>query len=661
MATAEDKMPGAAWSIEAAIEQYRVDVWSDGFFGINAEGKAVAIPKAQDQTTIDLHGLVEELRKRGIALPVLLRFQDVLSGRVQRINSAFRDAIAARGYKSAYQGLYPIKVNQLHEVVEEVLEAGKEFGIGLECGSKAELVATLPHLVDDDMLLVCNGVKDAAMIELIHMAQELGKQVIPVMEKFSEFERWFELTADSSLTPKFGARIRLTVSGSGRWRDSSGDQSKFGISIPELVEIMRRLDASGRRDEFAMLHFHLGSQVADVGLLRLAIKEISQIYARLCQRGFKILYLDVGGGLGVRYDLRSTDDDPAISYSLREYANTVVTTVADVCDEQAVPHPIILSESGRGITAHHSLLVVEVLGTDAKSRLPVPQQPGEDSHTLVLQLAAIRDGLTSGIAVERVIEAFHQARTTREEAAQLMQMGFLTLEDQALVEQLYWSAMDRIAMRIDEVDTDSRPDECDEIEELTVDNYLVNFSVFQSMLDHWAIGQSFPIMPLQRLDEEPTQRGRLVDLTCDSDGKVSHYVTADDDGSFMRLHALREGERYYLGLFLMGAYQDIMGDAHNLFGRVPEVHLYADADEPGGYWVEKVIPGIKVREMLELVQYFASDLQRRMHTIVRAKIDQGAIRPSTAMQMLDRYTAFFDRGTYCDTNGLPDDSRDSSA
>ncbi|NNF52580.1 MAG: biosynthetic arginine decarboxylase [Gammaproteobacteria bacterium] len=632
------------------MEQYRVEVWSDGFFAVNADGNAVVQPKPDEATCIDLRLLVDDLRKRDIALPVLLRFQDVLSSRVKRIHGAFRDAIKNRGYGNRYQGLYPIKVNQLHEVVEEVLESGKEFGMGLECGSKAELVATLPHLVDDEMLLVCNGVKDTAMLELIHMGQNLGKQVMPVMEKFNEFEQWFVLTADSPTQPQFGARIKLTVSGSGRWRASSGDQSKFGISIPELVEILEMLDAAGRREEFALLHFHLGSQVTDVDMLRLAVKEISQIYAQLIQRGFEIRYLDVGGGLGVRYDARSTDEDPAIQYGLREYANTVVTTVADVCDNQNVPHPILLSESGRGITAHHSLLVVEVLGSDTKRRLPADATISTDSHALLKQLAAIGDELRGKQSIERVIEAFHQARAIRGEAAQLLQMGYLQLEDQALIEQMFWSVLDLVAARTDIIGPDPRPEECDEIEQLLVDNNLGNFSVFQSMLDHWAIGQSFPIMPLQRLNEKPTRRARLVDLTCDSDGKVSHYVTADADDRYIRLHELRQNERYYLGLFLMGAYQDIMGDTHNLFGRVSEVHLYANAEEPGGYWVEKVIPGIEVRSMLEQVQYFASDLQRRMNTIIRAKINEGVIRPSMAMQILDQYNRFFSRGTYCDTS-----------
>jgi arginine decarboxylase len=653
----QTNMEQADWTTADAEELYRVNVWSDGFFHVNDAGRVAAAPKADHEDTFDVRQVVHDLKARGIHFPALLRFQDVLSARVRRIHGAFRDAIAASGYASPYRGLYPIKVNQLHEVVEEVLDAGREFGLGLECGSKPELVATLPHLVDDEMLLVCNGVKDAAMLSLIHMSQRLGKQVIPVIEKFNEFEEWLALTAESTTPARFGARIRLTVTGSGRWRASSGDQSKFGISIPELVEMLDRLEAGGRADDFALLHFHLGSQIADVSLLRLAVKEISQIYAKLRQRGIAIEYLDVGGGLGVRYDARSSDEDPAISYSLREYANTIVTTIADVCDEEAVPHPTLLSESGRGITAHHSMLVVEVLGTDAKRRVAADFVAADDAHPLVAQLAEVRARLQAdtpqAVPIGRIVDAFHRAQDLRQESGQLLQMGYMSLEDHALVEQLFWSVLDLAAARSGELEPDPRPEECDQIEDLLVDNYLCNFSVFQSMLDHWAIGQSFPIMPLQRLDERPTRRARLVDLTCDSDGKVSHYVTADDDNSFIRLHELRPGEHYYLGLFLMGAYQDIMGDAHNLFGRVPEVHLYADAEEPGGYWVEKIIPGTDVRSMLEQVQYFSSDLQRRMSGIVRSKIDEGVIRPSAGMQIMEHYTGIFAGGTYCDTDKAP--------
>jgi arginine decarboxylase len=607
----------------------------------------MARPRPDDDVSIDLTELVTELRRRGIQLPVLLRFQDILSARVRRINQAFREAIDESSYQGGYQGVYPIKVNQLHEVVEEVLEAGASFRLGLECGSKAELVAALPHLVDDDLLLICNGVKDRTMLSLIHMAQRLGKQAVPVIEKDNELHEWLELTRASPVPASFGARIRLTVAGSGRWQASSGDQSKFGVSIAELTDLLDKLEAEDRAADFALLHFHLGSQIADVSVLRQAVKEITQVYAQLRQRGIGIRYLDVGGGLGVRYDFASAEDDSAISYSVREYANTIVQSVAEVCDSQGVPHPVLVSESGRAITAHHSMLVLEVIGAYAKPQLAEDFEAGPDApvqvRKLFKMLGRVRNGVRNGRAAgSRLVEAYHQARDVRREAELLLQSGYMPLGTLAQIERLYWSILHVVADGFDQLDPDPSPPERDAVEEQLVENYLCDFSVFQSMLDHWAIGQTFPIMPLQRLDEPPLRRTRLVDLTCDSDGKVSQYVTAAPKHGFLRLHELRPGERYYLGLFLMGAYQDIMGD------RVPEVHIYADAGEPGGYWIEKVIPGTRVQEMLEQVQYFASDLQRRMNRLVRQKIDEGVIRPSAGMEIMDYYRDIFARSTYCE-------------
>jgi arginine decarboxylase len=643
----------AAWTAADAAELYRVDVWSDGFFGIDPAGHAIATPREDADIRIDLARLAEDLRNRGIQFPALVRFQDVLSARVRRINQCFREAIAACGYQGGYQGVYPIKVNQLHEVVEEVLDAGAEFRLGLECGSKAELMAALPHLVDDDLLLICNGVKDRSMLSLIHMGQRLGKQALPIVEKDNELREWLQLTRDSTAAP-FGVRIRLTVAGSGRWQASSGDHSKFGLSIAELTDLLKELEAHERTTDFVLLHFHLGSQIADVSVLRRAVKEAAQIYAQLRQRGIDIRFLDVGGGLGVRYDVASAEDESGISYGIREYANTVVQTVAEVCDNQSVPHPILVSESGRAITAHHSMLIVEVLGAYAKPRLAASLEAPGDSpaevQTLSRLLRRIRsDGEPVRSDQSRLLEAYHQARDVRREAELLLQSGHMPIEALGQVERLYWSILHAVADGFDALALDPSPPERDEVEAQLVENYLCDFSVFQSMLDHWAIGQNFPIMPLQRLDEEPTRRTRLVDLTCDSDGKVGQYVTADAKNDFLRLHPLRTDERYYLGLFLMGAYQDIMGDSHNLFGRVPEVHIYADIEEKGGYWVEKVIPGTRVQEMLEQVQYFASDLQRRMNSLVRQKIDQGAIRPSAGMEIMDHYRDIFNRSTYCET------------
>ncbi len=644
-----DAQGGDDWQTGDAAELYRLDSWSDGFFVINDSGHAAVRPLPGDPLEIDIMAVVEEARRQGLGSPLLLRFQDVLRARVQRINEAFRDAIRDRGYGNDYRGVYPIKVNQLQEVVEEVLNAGQPWRMGLECGSKAELVAALPCLEDDRMPLICNGVKDRTMLSLILSAQRLGKNVLPVMEKFAEFEELMRLADEQETDTQFGVRIRLRTSGAGKWADSGGYRSKFGISLPELMEIVERLEAAGRREAFKLLHFHLGSQITNVQLLKQATKEIAQIYAELVKLGLPLEYVDVGGGLGVDYS--ADNEEGAIHYSLREYANAIVSSVAEVCDQRGVPHPVLVSESGRALTAHHSVLVVETLGSYQKNRIAKDFAPSADAHDTVRRLADLHADLRrpGPRDVSALLEAFHTVDALHRDAATLFRLGFLPLAQDALVERLYWSTCSLILRALRDADPDPRPAEFFELEERLVDQYLCDFSVFQSVLDHWAIGQAFPIMPLQRLDERPRRRALLVDLTCDSDGKIAEYVSSNEDKTFLELHSLTPGEPYHLGFFMMGAYQDIMGDAHNLFGRVAEVHVYADREEDDNFWIEKVIPGIKVQEMLAQVQYFPNDLERRMNSLIKAKIDAGAIRPKRGMQILEQYLACLQQETYYDT------------
>jgi arginine decarboxylase len=637
-----------SWSLDDARELYRLDAWSDGFFRINDRGHLAVRPFEDQELSIDVMDVIAEAQRRDIPFPLLLRFQDVLRARVRRLNLAFAAAIEEAGFKNDYRGVYPIKVNQLHEVVEEVLDAGKPWHMGLECGSKAELVATLPHLASDETLLICNGVKDRSMLSLILSAQRLGKNVIPVMEKYAEFEQLMALAPDSEQPLQFGVRIRLRTAGAGKWADSGGYRSKFGVSLPELIELVDRLEGAGRRDAFVLLHFHLGSQISDIQVLRQAVREMAQIYAELVKRGIGVRYFDVGGGLGVNYS--GSYDETGINYSLQEYANAVVYAVMEVCDAQAVPHPVLMSESGRGITAHHSVLVVEVLGAYRKDRVPEGFAVPSDAHPLVRDLAEILQRVESKtgkpLRLSQLLEACHDVVQIHRDAATLFGMGHLPLEQNALVERYYWSCCSALLKRLRAAEPDPVPAEYHDLEDKLVDQYLCDFSVFQSMLDHWAIDQPFPIVPLHRLQERPGRRALLVDLTCDSDGKVSHYVSSRDDKSFLELHPLEPGQPYYLGFFLMGAYQDIMGDAHNLFGRVSEAHIYGDGEEEGNFWIEKVIAGIEVQEILAQVQYFPNDLQRRMDSIVKEKIEAGSIRPKRGMEILEQYTRFFREGTY---------------
>jgi len=640
------------WSTDDAADLYRVAAWSDGFFTINDKGHVAVTPIDGNPLAIDVIDVIAEARRRKLGFPLLVRFQDILHARVQRLNRAFAEAIDAVGYDNVYRGVYPIKVNQLHEVVEEVLDAGKPFGLGLECGSKAELLATLPHLESDDSLLVCNGVKDSAMLSLIVAAQRLGKNVVPVMEKYIEFEQLMAVAEREEQKATFGVRIRLRTSGAGKWADSGGYRSKFGISLPELMDLVERLETEDSRESFVLLHFHLGSQISDIQQLRSAAKEMSQIYAELITRGIPIRYLDVGGGVGVNYT--GGFEEGSINYSLREYANAVVSAIKEVCDEREVPAPILVSESGRAMTAHHSMLVVETLGAFRKDRSESDYEPPADAHRLVHALhdtlTWLRHDASAETPVSELLEAYHDIESIHEEASTLFGMGYLPLVDNARVERLYWSACSNALRCLREADIEPLPRAVQELEDKLVDQYLCNFSVFQSMLDHWAIDQPFPVMPLARLDERPTRRTLLVDLTCDSDGKVSQYVSANEDRNFLELHGLRADEPYYLGVFMMGAYQDIMGDAHNLFGRVSEVHVYADAEEDNNFWLEKIIPGTQIEDILATVQYFPNDLRRRMQDIIKQKIDAGVVRPTRGMQILEQYMACFKAQTYFDTS-----------
>ena len=642
----------AAWSTESAAELYRIESWSDGFFVVNANGHMAVQPFDDASLSIDIMDVVAELRSRGVRFPALLRFQDVLRARVRRLNLAFADAIKEAGYQNIYQGVYPIKVNQLHEVVEEVLDAGKPFGLGLECGSKSELIATLAYLESDDTPLICNGVKDRSMLSLILSGQRLGKNVIPVMEKFSEFEELIALADAAETTTQFGIRIRLRTAGAGKWADSGGYQSKFGISLPELMQICAALKANPAKHQLALLHFHLGSQISHIAQLKQAAKELAQIYAELINLGLPIRYIDVGGGLGVNYT--GAFEEGGIQYSLQEYANAVVSAIQDVCDSRKVPHPILVSESGRAMTAHHSLLVVETLGAyrkdNAEDDQSVPSDMHRIAHTLNDILSWLRDTTVKDRSVNELFESYHDVVEIHKEASALFAMGFLPLQENALIERMYWSSCSAILQQLRDADLDLSSPQLFALQDLLVDQYLVDFSLFQSALDHWAIQQPFPIVPLHRLDEQPTRRAMLVDLTCDSDGRITQYVSSNENKNFLELHALKPGEPYCLGFFLMGAYQDIMGDAHNLFGRVTEAHIYGSAEEEGNFWIEKVIAGTKIKDMLAQVQYSPTDLHRRMQNQVKEKIDSGAIRPKIGMAILDQYQAFFEEETYLESH-----------
>jgi arginine decarboxylase len=650
MSTQPKKQPAPVeWTIQDATDLYKISSWGDPYFFVNANGHMAVRALDEAGTTIDVVDVVNELRRRGVQFPVLLRFQDVLRAQVRRVNEAFRSAIAESNYGNVYRGIYPIKVNQLHEVVDELLDAGKPYGMGLECGSKAELIACLPH-IDGDTPLVCNGVKDRTMLSLMIAGQKLGQNIVPVIEKYSEFNDLKGLAFSLGFMSQLGVRVRLATRGAGRWAESSGTNSKFGLNVAELMRMANELEASGQQSKLVLLHCHIGSQIADIQVLKEATKEVTQIYAELVKRGLGLKYLDVGGGLGVNYDKGHLEEDAGINYSLEEYANAVVFTIKEVCDSNKVPTPTIVTESGRALTAHHSALIVPVLGAHAKDDpsqdLTVPDSAAEPLHALNKILAA----LPKTRKQSELLEALHDVNEKLEEVRQLFTLGYLPLAERALAESLYWRICTGLLRALKRNPETSRP-EIVELEDKLTELYLCDFSVFQSMLDHWAIGQPFPIVPIDRLDEQPDKRAVLVDLTCDSDGKVTHYVSARDN-RFLPVHPTANGAPYYLGFFLMGAYEDIIGDAHNLFGRVTEAHIYADPDEPEDFWIEKIIHGTAVQDMLAQVQYFPNDLHRRMSELVRAKIQANVVRPTQGMEILDQYMACFPQTTYCDTRDI---------
>ena len=642
------------WSIEDAALTYNIDKWGYPYFRINRKGHVAIRPMFGENTEIDLFDVVREIRNRGVELPVLVRFQDLLRRRVIELNESFRRAIEEFEYTNVYQGVYPIKVNQLHEVVLEIMEAGAPYNFGLECGSKAELFAALAHLERDNMLLICNGYKDTTMLRAILTGQQLGKNILPIVEKYREVEELLAEADKMGIAPSFGVRVRLAASGTGRWAESGGDVSKFGVSIPDVLRLINTLRERGQTDAFKLVHFHIGSQIQDIMSLKAAVKEISRVYAKLHKMGLGVKYIDVGGGLGINYDSPEAGLEQSINYTLQEYVNGVVYTIKEVCDIEEVPHPIIVSESGRALTAHHSVLIVGVLSATKKNvpdRLPdvseTDQPVVRELHDSLLMLSenGSRGKTGKGQRKARYLEIYHDAIEKRREADLLFSLGYLSLEDKGKTEQLFWAIMQHLNKAMNVLDPESLPSDLYHVEELLVDQYLCDFSVFQSMLDHWAIDQLFPIMPIHRLNEQPTRRGTLVDITCDSDGKVDQFISDDGEVSYLQLHPV-DGEQYYLGVFLTGAYQDILGDMHNLFGRVNEVHVYADEEEPGNFYIEKYIPGTTVLEALSLVQYFPNDLKSRMDALIREKVRSKSLRPTQGVAFAELYAKGLKEYTY---------------
>jgi arginine decarboxylase len=623
------------WSIQSARTLYNIDRWGAKYFDINEEGRVVARPLQEGGIAVDLTDVVEEAKARGLRFPLLIRFQDILRHRVEALNQAFRNSITEYNYQGKYRGVFPIKVNQLREVVEEILDAGKPFDFGLEVGSKPEMFAGLALQAQTGALIICNGYKDASFVRMALMGIKLGKTVIMVVEKLEELRQIIAVSKQVGVEPLIGIRARLLSKGAGKWSESGGENAKFGLNTVELLNAVELLRSENLTHCFKLVHFHIGSQIPDILTIKKAVQEAARYFAKLQKMGFQIQYIDVGGGLGVDYDGSRSAFDSSTNYTLQEYTNDVVYYIADVCNAEKVPHPDIVSESGRAIVAHHSVLIVEVFGAIAKLREENPIDYSESNHPLVKELLDIRKNLGK----LNKLEAYHDAMERRDDAHNMFMLGLLDLPDKAKIENLYWDISQEVVQSF--MGQAYIPEEIRKLEDSLGDQYLCNFSVFQSLLDHWALGQLFPIMPIHRLNQRPDREATLVDITCDSDGQINKFIDLRDVRDTLPLHRLNGSngsqEPYYLGFFLMGAYQDIMGDLHNLFGRVNEVHVFLDPDEPAGYYIEEIIEGNTIVQALTAVQYDEIELKRRMKAQIDEAIKSDRLKPSEGMRLLDDY------------------------
>lgn len=616
------------WRIEDSEELYNIKGWGVNYFGINEKGHAYVSPR-KDGGRVDLKEIVDDLASRDITAPVLLRFPDILDNRIEKTSDCFNRAAEEYDYKAEHFIIYPIKVNQMRPVVEEIISHGKKYNLGLEAGSKPELHAVLATNMDSDSLIVCNGHKDQNFIELALLAQKMGKRVFLVIEKLPELFTIARTAEKLGVRPNLGIRIKLAASGTGKWQESGGDASKFGLNSSELLDALQKLDEMGMHDCLKLIHFHIGSQITKIRRISTALREAAQFYVQLHAMGFNIEFVDCGGGLGVDYDgTRSSNSESSVNYSIQEYVNDCVYTFVDAANKNNIPHPNLITEGGRSLTAHHSVLVVDVMESVSMPHMDENFHPSEQDHQLVHDLTEIWDKLSP----RSMLEDWHDAQDIRDEALDLFRHGIIDLKTRAQIESLYWS----ITREISELAHHQKhvPDELRTLDKMMADKYFCNFSLFQSLPDSWGIDQLFPIMPIERLNEKPTVSATLQDITCDSDGKISAYVNYNQQTSYLPLHSFREGDHYYIGVFLVGAYQEILGNMHNLFGDTNAVHVTVDED---GYSIDKTIDGETVADVLEYVQYDPKRLVRRLEAWVSKAIKEGKITIEEGKEFISNY------------------------
>jgi arginine decarboxylase len=634
------------WSVADSTDLYEVARWGNGYFSIADNGNLLVHPDRNPKRHVDLKELIDRLQVRGIDLPILLRFGEILQHRLQEIHQAFSSSMKESSYQGDYCCIYPIKVNQQRQVVEEVLRFGRPYQFGLEAGSKPELLAVIA-LADNQTPIICNGFKDAEFIEMVMLAQKIGRNIIPVVERFSELPQLLDCAERIGVRPNIGMRMKLATRGSGRWHASAGFRSKFGLSVSELMKGVDLLAGRDMSDCFQLLHFHQGSQITNIRHIKAALNESARVYVELVKRGAGLKFLDVGGGLGVDYDGSQTNFESSVNYSLQEYANDVVSHVQNVCDDAGIEHPTIMSESGRAVVAYHSMLVFSVLGVSEQASHEHIGQPSPNVEQPVQDLLETFEGLN----VRNLLESYHDAQQSLDTAMNLFASGYLPLDQRALVEQVYWSICQRInklAKQLEYI-----PEEIEAISPSLCDTYFCNFSLFQSIPDSWAIKQLFPLMPIHRLHERPDCSAVLGDVTCDSDGKIEQFIDRRDVKRSLPLHSLRN-EPYYLGAFLVGAYQEILGDLHNLFGDTHAVHI--SSDEHGRVAVDTVVKGDTVSQVLQYVEFNPEELAKNLRCSIEEAVRDGLISDGQA----GRFIRFYEDGlggyTYLEESTVPESS-----
>jgi len=642
--------PAQPWRVEDSLELYHVEAWGKGYFGINDSGHVVVRPDTTERHEIDLYEVVEGLQARDLTTPVVVRFSDILAHRLRRLHDAFAQAITENDYKNRYAAVFPIKVNQQRLVVEEVYRYGQEFGFGLEVGSKPELLAVMAMTENaPDRLIICNGFKDDSYIEAVTLATKLGRTIIPVVENFEELGLILKHAQTYQVRPRIGVRVKLISEGSGRWSASAGERSKFGLFITEILELFNVLKQHDMLDCLQLVHCHPGSQLQDIRRVKEAINELAHVYAELKLMGAGLQYIDVGGGLGVDYDGSGTNFSSSMNYTLNEYASDVVYRIASVCNLRDIPHPMIVSESGRAVAAYHSVLIFDALGSSALDKFRVTGDRAEDYGGDEELPQPVQDLFEAYRAVSerRLVECYHDALTAREQVLQMFNLGLLSLEFRALAERLYWATCAKIRDSCRKLE--SLPEELEDLESILSDTYFCNFSVFQSLPDSWAIDQLFPILPIHRLHERPTRTAVLADITCDSDGKIDRFVSLRDVKRTLELHELSADERYYLAVFLVGAYQETLGDLHNLFGDTHVVHVRLH--DEGGWWIEEIVKGDTANKVLEYMEYDVAELYPALARDCERAIRDGRMTLAQSQALKRFYESELDGYAYLEPAG----------